>query len=178
MGLEEVKDEILQEAQQKASEIKEEAEAEAEQILEEAEAEAEKIREEHKEELEEEKESLRKQELSNARMKAKEEKLRAREESLSEAFEEFEESLEHLDEEQRNNFVENCLDKVEFEVGKVIGGSQFEDTVDIEFEENSEINGIIVVSEDGARRQSFTFEKIIQKYRDTYRKTVAEKLFG
>lgn len=177
MGLEEVKNEILQEAEKEASKIVDEAEAEAEEIKEQAEAEAEQIREKHKEELEQKKESVRKQGLSNARMKAKEEKLRAREQSLSEVFEEFEDRLENLDSDERASFVENCLDNVEFDVGKVIGSSEFEDAVDVEFEENEDIRGIIVVSEDETRRQSFTFDKIIQQFRDEHRKQVAEKLF-
>lgn len=177
MGLEEVKDEILQEAEQEASEIVEKAEEEAEKIKEEAREEAEQIREKHRKELEDEKESIRKQELSNARMKAKEEKLRAREESLSEAFESFEEKLRNLDGDEREGFVDSCLEKVEFNVGKVIGGSEFKDAVDVDFEEDQDINGIIAVSEDETRRQSFTFDKIIQQYRDQYRKQVAEKLF-
>lgn len=177
MGLEEVKGEILQDAEDKASEIIEEAEAEAEKIKEQAEAEANELREKHKEELEQKKESTRKQGLSNARMKAKEEKLRAREESLSEVFEEFEDRLEDLDDEERANFVESCLDNVEFSVGKVVGSSEFEDAVDVDFEEKEDIRGVIVVSEDGTRRQSFTFDKIIQQFRDQYRKQVAEKLF-
>lgn len=177
MGLEEVKGEILQEAKDKASDIVEEAEKEAEEIREQAETEAEEIRKEQKEELENKKESVRKQGLSNARMKAKEEKLRAREDSLSKVFDKFEDHLEDLDEDERESFVENCLNEVEFEVGKVIGSEEFEDSVDVDFEENKDIEGVIMVSEDESRRQSFTFDKIIQQYRDEYRKKVAEKLF-
>jgi V/A-type H+-transporting ATPase subunit E len=175
MGLEEVKEEILQEAEDKASDIVEEAEAE--KIKEQAEEEAEEIREKHEEELEQKKESVRKQGLSNARMKSKEEKLRAREESLSEVFEAFEDRLEDLDEEERESFVKSCLDKVEFDVGKIVGSSEFEDAVDVDFEEKEGVKGIVVVSEDETRRQSFTFDKIIQQFRDEYRKQVAEKLF-
>jgi len=177
MGLEEVKGEILQEAEDKASEIVEQAQEEADKIKEKAESEAEEIQEEHEEEFEKKKQSVRKQGLSNARMKAKEEKLRAREESLSEVFEEFEQRLQDLDEDERKSFVENCLENVEFEVGKIVGSSEFEDAVDVDFEEKEDVQGIIVVSEDETRRQSFTFDKIIQQYRDEYRKQVAEKLF-
>lgn len=177
MGLEEVKNEILEEAESKASGIVEDAESEADKIRKEAEEKAEEIKEQHEEELEDQKGSLRKQGLSNARMKSKEEKLRAREESLSEVFQEFEEMLEDLDEDDRESFVTNCLDNVEFDVGKVIGGKEFEDAVDEDFELNEEIEGIVVVSENGDRRQSFTFDKIIQDFRDEYRKQVAEKLF-
>jgi len=69
------------------------------------------------------------------------------------------------------------LKNVEFEVGKIVGSSEFEDAVDVDFEEKEDVQGIIVVSEDETRRQSFTFDKIIQQYRDEYRKQVAEKLF-
>ena len=110
-------------------------------------------------------------------MKAKEEKLRAREDSLSKVFDKLEDHRNELDEDERESFVQSCLDEVEFEVGKVIGSKEFEDSVDVDFEEKEDIKGVIVVSEDESRRQSFTFDKIIQQYRDEYRKKVAEKLF-
>lgn len=176
MGLEEVKSDILQEAEEEADRIKKEAEEEKEEIIEEAEEKADKIREKYQEELEEEKESYRKRTISNARMKAKQEKLKAKQENLEEAFEQFRDSLEDLTDSERESYVESCLDRVDFEVGKVIGGEEFESAVDVDFEEK-DINGIIAVSDDGKKRQDFTFGKILEDYRENYRKEVSEKLF-
>ncbi len=180
MGLEQVKSDILAEAEEKADEIVEEAKKEREQIVSEAEQEAEKIREQAEQEIEEKKESIRRKALSNARMKAKEEKLEAKQEKLDEVFSRFKQELVDLEDEERESYVESCLDQVGFEVGKVIGGSEFEDAVDDQghdFEED-DVEGIIVVSEDGERRQDFSFDKIIEQYREEYRQEVADRLFG
>ncbi len=176
MGLEEVKDDILNEAEQKADKIVAEGKEKADEIINEAEEEAEEIREKHREELEEEKESYRRKAVSNANMKAKQEKLKAREEKLNKVFEQFHEQLRDMDSNDRENYVSSCLDKVEFEVGKVIGGEEFEDAVDEEFEEK-DVEGVIVVSEDGTKRQNFAFDKIVQQFREDYRKDVASELF-
>lgn len=176
VGLEEVKNDILQEAEQKADKIVEEGKKEAEEIVSEAEEEAEEIREKHREELEKQKESYRRKAVSNANMKAKQERLKAREEKLDKAFDRFHEKLKDMDSEDREKYVSGCLNKVEFEVGKVIGGEEFEDSVDTEFEED-DIEGVIVVSEDGTKRQNFTFDKIVGQFRENYRKDVAKELF-
>ncbi|MFB6292349.1 MAG: V-type ATP synthase subunit E [Candidatus Nanohaloarchaea archaeon] len=180
MGLEQVKSDILEEAEEKADQIVKEAKQEKKEILADAEKEAEKIEQKTEEEIENRKDSLRRKALSNARMKAREEKLKAKQEKLDEAFSTFRQELADLDEDQRSSYVEHCLDQVGFEVGKVIGGSGFEDAVDdqgYDFEEG-DLEGIIVVSEDGERRQDFSFDKIVEQYREDHRQEVAEQLFG
>lgn len=176
MGLQEVKSDILADAESKSDQIVEEAEQEADKILEEARKEAKKIEEKYEEQLDQEKESYRKKEISNANMKAREKRLEAKQEKMQEAFDSFEERLEDLSDSEREEYVERCLERVNFDVGKVIGGSDFEEFVDVDFEEK-DVHGIIVVSEDGTKRQNFTFTKIVQQFREDYRKKVAEELF-
>lgn len=176
MGLEDVTEDILNEAEQKSNQIMEEAEEEAEEIIEEAEEEAEQIKQETEEEIEEKKESFSRKSLSNARMKAKELKLGEKQEQLDQVFDRFHEKIENLDEDERENFVENCRDKANFKVGKVIGSAEFEDAVSGDFEEK-EVGGIILESEDGERRMDFTFKRIAKNYRENLRKDVSEVLF-
>jgi V/A-type H+-transporting ATPase subunit E len=177
MGLKEIKSEILQEAEQKSDEIIEEAEEERDRIIEEAEEEAERIEEEMEEELEEEKENYRKKALSSARMKAKEEKMKAKQDEIEEVFKEFRHYLDKLTENEKQKFVEKCLEKVDFDVARVEGSSEFEGAVDTDFEENEDIEGIKVFSDDGERMQEFTFDKILKQMKDDYRKDVADILF-
>lgn len=177
MGLEEVKSDILEEAQQKSDEIIAEAEEEKEEILEEASTEASKIKEDANEEIEDKKESLEKQELSNARMKAKQEKLKAKQKELERAFNEFRDDLSNLDEEEREAFVQNVIEETDFEVAKVQGSEEFEGLVDnAEFEAIDE-EGVILESEDGSTRRDFTFDRIVENFREEHRKDVAEMLF-
>ncbi|MFB6114988.1 MAG: V-type ATP synthase subunit E family protein, partial [Candidatus Nanohalobium sp.] len=176
MGLEEVKSDILEEAQQKSDEIIAEAEEEKEEILEDASEEANKIKEEANKEIQQEKDSLEKQELSNARMKAKQEKLKAKQKELERAFNEFRDDLSNLDEDEREAFVQNVIDETDFEVAKVKGSQEFEGLVDVEFEVIDE-EGVILESEDGSTRRDFTFDRIVENFREEHRKDVAEMLF-
>ncbi|MFB6207933.1 MAG: V-type ATP synthase subunit E [Candidatus Nanohaloarchaea archaeon] len=176
MGLEDVKTDILNDAEQKAESIVQEAKDEKEEIIEEARTEAEKIRENAREEVEKRKEEMEREALSNARMEARNQKLEAQQEVLEEVFSDFREELSELSDSEKKQFVESCLDRAGFEIGKVMGGPGFEEHVSEEFEE-IDSEGIIVVSEDGSRRKNFTFDKIVDNYRDRYRKEVAGELF-
>jgi vacuolar-type H+-ATPase subunit E/Vma4 len=177
MGLEEVKSEVLNEAEDEADRIISEAKQEKQEIIEEAEEEARKIEEDMEEDLEEEKESLRRQKLSNARMEARQKELRAKQSALEKVFDDFRNRIQDLSDGQCETFVENCIDSVEFDVGKIEAGEEFAEFVEDQEVEESDIDGIVLISENGERRQSFTVEKIVQNFEDEYRKKVADELF-
>jgi len=177
VGLEEIKSEILQKAEQKSDEIVEEGERERDRIIEEAEEEAEQIQENMEEELKEEKQNYRKKALSGARMKAKEEKMKAKQDEIKEVFSEFRNYLDRLTQDEKKKFTQKCMERVDFDVARVEGGPEFSDAVDVEFKENEDINGIKIFSEDGNRMQEFTFDKILKQMKDKHRKDVADILF-
>lgn len=177
MGLQDVKSDIIQEAESKAEKIEEEAEQQKEEILEEAEQEAEEIRQEHSRNLEQEKQSFEQKKLANARMKARQKKLEAKQEYIRKAFQQFREELDDLDEEEKQEYFENCLEETSFDVGKVIGASEYSEFTDLEFEEK-DVDGFILVSEDGERRRDYTFDRVVEHFREKYRKQVADTLFG
>lgn len=178
MGLEQVKSEILEEARQKADRIVKEAEEEAEEIVNEAETEAEKIEESTEEEIQDEKEAIRRKQLSNARMTARERKLRAKQRNLDAVFSNFRSELEEMDDTEREEFVQNCVDEAPFDIGEIRAGEKFKDAAeDTEFDvSEAEIDGILVLSEDRERRISFTLDKIIEDFRNRYRKEVSRTL--
>ncbi|MFB6180710.1 MAG: V-type ATP synthase subunit E family protein [Candidatus Nanohalobium sp.] len=179
MGLEEVKSDILEDARQEADEIIEEAEEEKKEILEDANQEAEKIREDSREEISEEKEALRKKRLPEARMKAKQEKLQAKQDELDKVFENFRETLESLDKEELEAFYESVMEKVDFDVGLVEGSEEFEDFVDERKRDFKVVDkpGVVLVSEDGSLRRDFSFESVVDDFRENFRKDVAGVLF-
>lgn len=178
MGLKEVKDDILKDAEKTAEEIVQEARDEREQIISDAETEAEKIREKAEKELEKEKESLEKRKISNARMNARREKLEKKQEYIDRAYEEFRDRLDDLTDEQKESFVESCLEEVNFDVGAVKASDGFADAVSGHEVEEIDEPGVVVVSENGERRQDFTLDKIVQNYRSKNRQDVANVLFG
>lgn len=179
MGLKDVKDDILTEAEQEADEIVSEAEEEADKILQEAEEQADSVLQDAEEEIEEKKNSLEKQELSNARMEARKKKLDAKQEAIEKVFEGFQDELEDLSEDERKRFVNNCLERAEFEVGAVKASEEFKDAVEAEGYDPEDFHktGILVVSKDGNRKQEYSFERIVQNMKDSYRKEVSEVLF-
>ncbi len=179
MGLKEVREDVLKDAEETAEDIVREAEKERDRIIEDAEKEVEKIHEEAEKELEKEKESIRRKKLSNARMRARREKLETKQEYIDRAFDRFRDKLSDLDDEEKKNFVESCLGKVAFDVGDVKASPDFQDAVDSSYStEQIRDEGVIVVSESGERRQDFTFDKIVANYRSRYRQDVSKVLSG
>lgn len=179
MGLNDVKNEILQEAEEEADRIIEEAEEEADEIISRAQEKADQIRKSTEEEVEEEKETLRQKEISNAKMQAKERKLEVKDRKIGQTFSNFRERLEDLSQDEKEDFFDNVVKQTEFEVGKVLGNEDFQESAESEGFDFEEIDdqGVILESEDGERRKNYTFDKIVEDFRDRYRKKVAKKLF-
>lgn len=180
MGLQDVKNEILEEAREKAQQLEQEAQQEADEITEEAEREAEKIKKQAEKEIEQEKEAERKKAISNARMKARKKRLEAKQEKIDQAFKNFSENIQDLEEDQKRRFVENTVEDADFNVEKAKASQKFKKAVEennLEFEEE-EIDGFILLSSNGERSKNFSREKILQTFKDNYRKQVAKKLFA
>ncbi|MEF8880279.1 MAG: V-type ATP synthase subunit E family protein [Candidatus Nanohaloarchaea archaeon] len=180
MALQDVKNDILTEAKEKAEALEKEAESKSKKIKEEAESKSEKIKREAKKELEEKKKAERKKAVSNARMQARQKKLQAKQEKLQEAFGSFEEELQNLSTEERRELVEEAVRDAEFDVAKIKASKNYEEVIDerkLDFEE-AEVNGFILISENGERSKNFSLEKIVEDFKDQYRKEVASTLFG
>ena len=177
MGLQEVKDEILNEAEKKSQELEKQGENKAEEIIEDAEKEAEKIVKVSREELENEKEKIRKKRTSKANMDAKQKIQKSKEKNVKKAFESFEEELNKLSESEREKFVENAKENANFNVGLVKGSEEFEEFVDQDFEE-MESKGLILESSNGEKSLNLTFSRIRDEYEKNYRSNVAKKLFS
>lgn len=180
MALQDVKNDILREAREKADKIEQETDAELEEIISEAEEKAEEIKEEVKEEIEEDKESERKKVVSNARMKARQKKLEAKQDKIQQAFDNLGEELDSLTDDEKSELVKNACEQAEFEVSKIKASSDFEDVVDgrkYDLEE-SDVDGFVLVSEGGERSKNYSKEKIVEDLKSRYRKEVAKSLFG
>jgi V/A-type H+-transporting ATPase subunit E len=180
MALQDVKNDILREAREKANKIEEEAQREANEILEEAEEEAEEIKAEAKDEIEDEKEAERKKVVSNARMEARQEKLSAKQEKIQEIFSNFRQEVRDLSGDEREKLVKQAVEDAEFDVAKVQAREDYREAVDerkIEFEEK-DVDGFVLVSENGERSKNYSVDKIVDSLKSQYRKQVADKLFG
>jgi len=178
MGLEDVKNEIIEDAKQEKKQLLEDAQEEADEIISEGEEKADKIRTEAEEEVEEKKKALEQRTESNANMEAKKIKLEAKQNLIQDTFEEFRERLENLSEDEKRGFVQNAVENAGFKVGTIRGSKSFSGIVkDYDFEEVDE-EGIVLISEDGERRVNYMYDKILEDFKQDYRKKVAERLFN
>lgn len=180
MGLDEVRDEIINEAESRATVIREEAEARKEELLEEARTKAEEIVDEAKEAAEQDVDALRKKKLSSARMQAKKQRLAAREELLDDVYAQFRERVQAIDDESEAELLEQALDRLDddIDIGTVYTRSEHQDLADQygEFAEK-DIRGMIVETADGSRRFDMRFDEIAEQTINENRKAVAEVLF-
>lgn len=181
MSLEDVKDEILDEAERKAQNIVEEASSHKDDVINAAEERAESIVEQARQEAEKEVEARRRKELSSARMEARKKRLAARQDVLDDAFDRFREELDALDENEERDLIETGLDRLSsaVDIGTVHAPAAFEDLA-TEYGDFAELDGrgFIAETADGNRRFDMRFQQIADDVIDDHRKDVAEVLFG
>lgn len=180
MGLDDVKAEILDEAERKAQNIVDEATDHKDEVLSDAEQRAENIVEEAQNEAEKEAEALRRKELSSARMEARKKRLAAREDVLDDAFDQFRETVLNLDEDEERELIEAGLDRLSetADIGTVHAPAAFEDLA-TEYGDYAELDGrgFIAETADGSRRFDMRFQQIADDVIEEHRKDAAEVLF-
>ncbi len=180
MGLEQVKDEILNEAETRANTIIEEAEARRDELLSEAEEKASSIVEEAENKAENEAESIRRKRLSAARMEAKRKRLEAREDILDDVYEQFKERVQNLDSERESELIENALESLsdDIEIGTVYVSPDHKSVANRygDFKEK-DVRGVIVETADGSRRFDMRFEKVAEHVIRENRQDVSKVLF-
>lgn len=181
MGLEDVKNEITEEAAAEAKTIVDEAEARKQELLDEAEQDAEQIVEQAEQDAEQEAASLRRKKLSAARMDAKKKRLAAREELLEAVYDQFRERVNDLGEEKTRELIENALERLsdDVEIGTVYTREAYKDLAREygEFEEK-DVHGVIVETADGSRQFNLRFDTVAEQVINDNQKAVSEVLFG
>ncbi|MFB6077105.1 MAG: V-type ATP synthase subunit E family protein [Candidatus Nanohaloarchaea archaeon] len=180
MGLQDVKTEIIDEAEREAEQIRSEAEEQKQEILEEAEERKQEILEEAETEAEERIEALRKKELSSARMEARQMKMEARQDVLDDAFEAFRDAVHDLDSDTEAELVEDALEALadRIDIGTVTVADAFEDIASAYGTvETDDVRGVIVESADGSRRFDMRFDRMADRTIEEHRQEVAEVLF-
>lgn len=181
MGLEDVKEEILNQAEQQARNIVEEAANHKSEVVSEAEQKAENILEEARQEAEKRAEALRRKELASARMAARKHRLAARQDVLEEAFTRFREELQGLDEDTERRLIEAGLERLSntVDIGTVHAPPAFQGVAE-EYGDFVELDGRGFIAEtvDGSRRFDMRFQQIADDVIQDHRKNVAEVLFS
>ncbi|MFB6093020.1 MAG: V-type ATP synthase subunit E [Haloquadratum sp.] len=191
MSLDNVAEDIRDEARARAEEIRAEGERRAEEIVESAEQDAEEILESRKEEVEREIEQEREQALSSAKLEAKQERLEARRDVLEDVRQQVEDELTALPEEKREELTDALLEDAapEFEgeesvsvYGRADDAELLEDLVsDYDgFEYAGEydcLGGVVVEGTDSRVRVNNTFDSVLEDVWEDNLKDVSEILF-
>jgi len=191
MSLDNVVEDVRDEARARAEEIREEGERRAEEIVEAAEADAEEIRESREESVERQIEQERDQAISSAKLEAKQERLEARRDVLEDVRSQVEDELVELEPEKREELTRALLDQAapEFEdessvsvYGRADDADLLEDLVaDYDgFEYAGEydcLGGVVVEGTDSRVRVNNTFDSVLGDVWEDNLKDVSEILF-
>lgn len=181
MGLEAVKEEILNSAKERANSIIADARKEANRILKEAEKKIEAIREKTDLETKKIMDAIKRQELSSAEFENKKMLLEAKKQVIDAVFAEVRGKLENLDDKRRESYTKKLLEKVKSDIeaehvycskkdAKFIKGHKVE-PVDI-------TGGLIAENKDKTIRVDYSFETLLQSIKDSELQGISKILFG
>ena len=191
MSLEQVRDDIENEARARADEIRAEADERAEAIIAEAEADAEEIKAHRAEAVEAEIDQQREQALSGAKLEAKQQRLEARRDVLADVREDIEAALVDLDSEKREKLTRSLIaaaaTEFDDDADVVVHGRGDDQTLIEEilteyegfsFGEPREcLGGVVVESETSRVRVNNTFDSVLESVWDDQLKELSTLLF-
>ena len=191
MSLDNVVEDIQDEAHARANEIREEGERRAEEIVETAEADAEELLDARKKEVERQIEQEREQAVSGAKLEAKQERLEARRDVLEDVKSQVETELRELSGDDREELTRALLDEAatEFEGQASVAVYGREDDADLieelvadydGFEYGGEhdcLGGVVVDATDSRVRVNNTFDSVLDDVWEDNLKDVSGILF-
>lgn len=180
MGLEEVKEEILNSARNDTNKIIEEAKIEAQQIL----AKATKRISDYNNKLKEDKkkliENLEKMKIAQARSEAKKLILDKKKEIIDDVFEKAKQKLASLSETKRGEYIQKLIEKAknEMETATVYCNKKDKQFIgDFNYQETDIIGGVIVENQDGSVRIDYSFETMLNNVKEASLQKISKILF-
>lgn len=181
MGLEEVKKEILDEAQQEADRIIGEGEKEAESIVSQAKQKAEEYREDVKADTERVLDTVERRALGTASFDVKKHTLDEKNDIIDEVMENVVERLRSESESKRKKLLQALLKKAkdEIDVGTVYVNKQDKKLltgVDVKVADIK--GGLIAETKDGSVSVDLSFDEIIDEIRKNELEDINQRLFG
>ncbi|ELZ75460.1 V-type ATP synthase subunit E [Haloferax larsenii] len=191
MSLDNVVEDIRDEARARAEEIRQNGQERADEIVAEAEADAEEILESRTAEIEQQLEREREQSLSSAKLEAKQARLSARRDVLQRVREQVESELADLEGDRREELTRTLLDAaaVEFEdedevhvYGRADDADMLEDILaDYDrYEVSGErdcLGGVVVEGTNSRVRVNNTFDSVLDSVWEDNLKEVSARLF-
>lgn len=183
MGLENIVNEILEQARSEVAVISIEAEKESEKLINDAKIEAEKIKTSHQALTDAQIERMHKQELSSAHLEIKRATLNAKKDILNCTIESAKEIISSMSAEKNAKLLKVLLDKYGNEGTRVYSNGRdaklVQEMTELTFMGEIDcIGGLIIENDDGTVRLDYTFDTILENASEQSLKQVSEILFG
>lgn len=180
MGLEEVKEEILNNARDDSNKLVEEAKKEAQEIT----NKAKKRISDYKTKLKDDKEkligNLEKMKTAQARSEAKKLILDKKKELIDSVFEKTKQKLAALSDSERKKHIQTLIEKAknEIEITTVYCNKKDKNFLqDFKCEETDIIGGVIVENKDKSIRIDYNFETLLDNTKENSLQEIAKRLF-
>lgn len=183
MGLEKVKQEILEKAQKEASEILDAASAEARTIAKSAEKQAQESEKRAQDDAEKAAEAMKKKGLASAELELQKQALSLKSGLMEAVFSEARKKLKHLGEKKRQAHVRALLESAMKEIDIALVQCNASDAAVLEggrlkiVKNDSIAGGIIAESADGRLRVDYSYDALLEQARSKVLNNVARTLF-
>lgn len=180
MGLEAVKEEILNSAKEEANSLIAEARKEANRIAKEAEKKIEELQAKSESETKKAFETIKRQELASAELENKKMLLEAKKQIIDATFAEARKKLESLDDKKREAIMKKLLEraKSEMEAAKIYCSkrdAKLAKGVNVQAADIT--GGLIAENEDGTVRIDYTFDTMLQSIKERELQNISKLLF-
>ena len=180
MGLEAVKEEILNSAKEKANSLIAEARKEASRIMKEAEKKIEGIREKSEAETKRAIDTIKRQELASAELENKKMLLEAKKQVIENVFIEISKKLESIDYKKTETYIKKLIEKIKNDIEPA---NFYSNKKDIKFlkglnvEPVNILGGLIAENKDRTVRVDYSFETILQDIKEKELQNINKILF-
>ncbi|MBS3102978.1 hypothetical protein J4458_06050 [Candidatus Woesearchaeota archaeon] len=182
MGLEKVRDEVLQRASREADKIRMKAEEEAAAIIKQAERMAKGIMEAKEEETSRLLESIKSKETASFQLEVKKLELEVKKELIDETFAEARKRLKALSDKKSEQYLKQLLDRVkeEIDVRHIYCSREGSKLIGKNFAVKGEdmLGGIIAEDEGGRVRVDYSYETMLESIKEAHLQDIAGILFG
>jgi len=181
MGLEKVKEKVLEEARQKAKSRIDSANAEARDIIKSFSKQAAERESSFKKQLESEIDFIKKRESASVKLESKKFSLAFRKDFIDEIFSLVQEKLSKLPDSARSEHIKKLLEKAGSEIDIAVVHCNKKDSKfvsDFKVVEADMLGGIIAESEGGTLRVDYSYETLLEQLKNSLLPELGEMLFG
>ncbi len=183
MGLEDVVNDILEQARSKASAINAEAEEEAAVLIHEAQSRADEIMQTRQEEVDAHIERMRKQEISSAHLEMKRAALNAKKDILDSVNQSTRDVISSMPAKKNASLLKAILDQYGSSGTRIYSNARdaklVQEMTDLTYMGEIDcIGGLVIENDDGTVRMDYTYDRILEDVSEQSLKQISDILFG